>query len=375
MPLGTGSSFGSPLCRSLDAGHDVLKQYMRLLLIGLAATLAVVPTPTAWVEIVYSRQLYLVSQNLLTPISSLTGIALFDVLLATGAVGLPWWWGRALRRAAPGGRWRVAGQMSLNTIALAAGAYLVFLLVWGLNYRREPLTAKLDYEPQRVSSQALTALAYEAVGRLNVLHPRAHAQPWPDLGELPARLGPAFEEVQHDLGARRTAVTGLPKPTLLTPYFARAGVDGMINPFSLEVLVNASVLSFERPFVVAHEWAHLAGYANESEASFVGWLTCLSGDAASQYSAWVFLFPHLLRHLGPEQQTELWQEMDAGPTADFRAVSARASQTVPVVRNNANRVYDRYLRANRVDEGIASYGAVVDLVLGSTIGEAALAND
>ena len=348
---------------------------MRLLLIGLAAILAVVPTPTAWVEAVYSRQAYLVSQNLLTPISSLTGIAVFDVLLAVAVVGLPWWWGRALWRAAPGSRWRAVGQMILNTCALGAGAYLVFLLVWGLNYRREPLTTKLDYEPQRVSSQALTTLAHGAVARLNALHPGAHVQPWPELGELPARLGPAFVEVQQDLGARRTAVTALPKPTLLTPYFSRAGVDGMINPFSLEVLVNATVLSFERPFVVAHEWAHLAGYANESEASFVGWLTCLSGDTASQYSAWVFLFPHLLRHLGPDQQTQLWQEMDAGPTADFRAVYERASQAVPIVRNNANRVYDRYLRANGVDEGIASYGAVVDLVLGSTIGAAAVADD
>ena len=347
---------------------------MRLLLIGLAATLAVVPTPTAWVEAVYSRQVYLVSQNLLTPISSLTGIAVFDVFFVAVVVGLPWWWVRALRRAPPGGRWRAVGRMGLNTVSLAAGSYLVFLLVWGLNYRREPLTTKLDYEPQRVSSQALSVLAEEAVGRLNALHLWAHARPWPDFVELPARLGPAFEQVQKDLGARRTAVTGLPKPTLLTPYFKRAGVDGMINPFSLEVLVNSTVLTFERPFVVAHEWAHLAGYANESEASFVGWLTCLSGDAASRYSAWVFLFPHLVRHLGPDRQTQLWEEMDAGPTADFRAVSERASQTVPVVRINANRVYDRYLRANRVDEGIASYGAVVDLVLGSTIGEGAVAD-
>jgi hypothetical protein len=374
MPSGIDSSYGRILFRSFGAGYDLLKRYMRLLLIGLAVTLAVVPTPTTWIEAVYSREAYLVFQNLLTPISNLTGIALFDVLLVAAAVGLLWWWGRVLWYVAAGGRWRAVWQISFNTIALAAGVYLVFLLVWGLNYRREPLTTKLDYEPQRVSSKALTVLAHEAVERLNSLHLRTHAQPWPDFGELPVRLGLAFEQIQQDLGARRTAVTGLPKQTLLTPYFKRAGVDGMINPFSLEVLVNSTVLTFERPFVVAHEWAHLAGYANESEANFVGWLTCLSGDAASRYSAWVFLFPHLLRHLDPDQQAQLWEEMDMGPMTDFRAVSERISQTVPIVRINANRVYDRYLRANRVDEGIASYGAVVDLVLGSTIGEAALAD-
>ena len=348
---------------------------MRLLLIGLAATLAVVPLPQAWVEAVYSRSVYLSLQNLLTPISSLIPIAFFDLLLVVSVVGLPWWWVRRLRAAGSDTRWRTVWQMSLNTITLTAAAYLVFLVVWGFNYRREPLTAKLDYEPQRVNSESLTVLAHEAVERLNGLHSEAHAQTWRELEELPTDLGPAFTRVQQDLGVRRTAVTGLPKPTLLTPYFRRAGVDGMISPFSLEVLVNATVLPFERPFVVAHEWAHLAGYANESEASFVGWLTCLSGDAAARYSGWVFLFPHLLRHVGAEQQEGLWRELEAGPTDDFRAVFERASQAVPVVRNNANRVYDRYLRANRVDGGIASYGAVVNLVLGSTLGEAALADD
>ena len=62
--------------------------------------------------------------------------------------------------------------------------------------------------------------------------------------------------------------------------------------------------------------------------------------------------------------------MDEGPLADLRAVSERVSAVVPVVQQNANRVYDRYLRANRVEAGIGSYGLVVDLVLGSRLGQA-----
>ena len=82
---------------------------MRLLLIGLAATLAVVPTPSAWVEAVYSRQAYLVSQNLLTPISSLTSIALFDVVFAAAVVRIALVVGarpaaRGTRRSMAGGR-------------------------------------------------------------------------------------------------------------------------------------------------------------------------------------------------------------------------------------------------------------------------------
>lgn len=343
---------------------------MRLPVILLAVGLAVVPTPAGWVESLYSRQVYLLSQNLVTPLSSLTGFALFDVFLLAVVVGFLGWWVLTWRRFGPGRRWRAAGHIAFDTVAALSAVYLVFLMVWGFNYRREPLTTKLDFDQRRVTSEALTELATTAVANLNELYADAHREPWSDLDGLPGRMGPAFAAVQSELGAHRTAVAGLPKPTLLTPYFRRAGIDGMINPFSLEVLINSAVLEFERPFVVAHEWAHLAGYADESEASFVGWLTCLRGDAASRYSGWLFLTPHLIGHLDPDSRPEIWESMDEGPLADLRAVSERVSAVVPVVRKNANRVYDRYLKANRVAAGIGSYGLVVDLVLGSRLGQA-----
>jgi hypothetical protein len=43
----------------------------------------------------------------------------------------------------------------------------------------------------------------------------------------------------------------------------------MTDPFFLETLVASDVLPFERPFLVAHEWSHLAGIADEGEANFV----------------------------------------------------------------------------------------------------------
>ena len=238
--------------------------------------------------------------------------------------------------------------------------------MWGFNYRREPLAAKLGHEAHRVTAQALRELGVETADRLNALYPAAAPVGWPELDALPARLGPAFEVVQRQLGGGRTAVAVAPKATLLAPYFRWAGIDGMVSPFTLEILVNDAVLPFERPYIVAHEWAHLAGYAAESEASFVGWLTCLAGDDASRYSAWLYLLPRVVRHLDEQSRAQVWGRLAAGPTADLRAVALRLRAAVPLVQRNANRVYDRYLRANRVESGIASYGEVVDLVLGTT---------
>ena len=339
--------------------------YMALGVVAAAAVVALVPTPAAWVERLYSRQLYLVAQRIVTSASSLVGFSLLDPLVVLGIGGLGWWWWRALRHPTEGRRVRAVGRMMLNTAAVAALLYLAFVVAWGLNYRREPLTAKLDYEPDRISSTALAEFTVESVGHVNTLYAAADRGAWPAFDDLPRRFAPAFVEVQRRLGATRTAIVGRPKTTLLSAYFRRAGIDGMMNPFSLEVLVNHTVLPYERPFLVAHEWAHLAGYANEAEASFVGFLVCLAGDAQSRYSAWLFLVPQLVRHLPDDERADAYAALDDGPRRHLREIAARLSRAVPLVRRNASRVYDRFLRANRVDDGIASYGLVVDLVLGT----------
>jgi len=86
------------------------------------------------------------------------------------------------------------------------------------------------------------------------------------------------------LSDARQVEPGRLKHSLLGPYFRWTGVDGMVNPFGLEVIANPDLLPFERPMTIAHEWGHLAGLANEGEANLAGWLTCMRGSIADQYS-------------------------------------------------------------------------------------------
>jgi hypothetical protein len=151
---------------------------------------------------------------------------------------------------------------------------------------------------------------------------------------------------------------------MLGPYFRWTSVDGMINPFGLEVLINPDLLPFERPFVAAHEWAHLAGYADESEASFVGWLTCLRADAAAQYSGWLALYWQVNGEVNQAERAAIGNTLAAGPRADMAAVVERIRRSEqPWLRDAGWRVYDQYLKANRVEEGIRSYGTVLTLIL------------
>jgi hypothetical protein len=58
---------------------------------------------------------------------------------------------------------------------------------------------------------------------------------------------------------------------------------------------------------------------------------------------------------------------DAGPREDLQAIRERYERATPLVRDAARDVYDSYLKANRVEEGLASYDAVVRLMLGTDL--------
>jgi hypothetical protein len=335
---------------------------MRLLraavvLAAIAAGLA--PLPADRVERLYSQRFYLDLQAVVTRASSATAVAWLDVavalLLALATLSVA----RRRRRAG----WRAAGGY-LARLALVGGAviYLWFLAAWGLNYRRVPLEQRLAYDPSRISRDGALALARMSVAEVNALAVASSRTE----GDLDA-LARSLAEVERMLGAPRAARTAAPKRSLLAWYFRTAAIDGMTDPFFLEIIVNPDLLPFERPFTLAHEWAHLAGYADEAEANFVAWLACVRGPDEARYSGWLTAYEQLAGVLPPEDRRALRASLGPAVAADLGAVRARLARSSPRVSTAARNVYDGYLRANRVDEGIASYGAVVRLMLGSTL--------
>ena len=249
--------------------------------------------------------------------------------------------------------------------------YLWFLAAWGLNYQRQPLREQLDFRDDRITHAALRELAERTVDSLNALHVDAHQAGWPDLAATPAALAPSFVRAQRDLALPWTAHAGRPKRTLFNFYFTRVSIDGMTGPFFLETLTNETLLPFERAATIAHEWSHLAGYADESEANFVGWLVCMRGSAPTQYSGWLSLYGTVegalaaIRSRGDDSA-----RLDDGPRADLRAISDRVRRyAVPAASRAGYALYDRFLKANRVEAGVRSYGEVLRLLLGTRFKE------
>jgi hypothetical protein len=335
---------------------------------AVATIVAVVPLPAGWVETWYSGAAYLALQRRLTSWSNAIPIAVTDLLLAAlgvaAAAGLRRW----IRVSKSPGRWRALPRVALGVATIASAVYLLFMATWGLNYRREPLRMRLDFDAARVTPGAVAEFTSGVVERVNALHGRAHAEAWPDWESLPVTLGPSFLRVQRELADVEPAVPGLPKRSVLTFYFERAGVSGMTDPFALEVVVDRSQLPFERPFVAAHEWAHLAGYAGEEEANFIGWLVCLQGPTGAQYSGNLALLLSLLGAMPAAERQAFVDAIAPGPRRDIQAIQNRSARIWRWLQRPAWWVYDRYLRANRVESGIRSYGAALSLIVGTRFG-------
>jgi hypothetical protein len=355
--------------RKQSSGRRV---WLPLLLIAIALGLWFMPIAPDQIERDYSTSVYLAIQRAMTPSSNAVPVALFDVMLGIAVLALIVRIVMRVRqvRQTPRGRpWRRTGRalswIALDVSAAAAVLAIWFSLAWGGNYRRMPLRERLDFDRARVTREAALEMTRTSVRELNRLHPIAHARPWPALETLPATLGGAFADVQHVIGQPALAVAGRPKSTVMQAWFRWAAIDGMTDPFFLETLVNTDALPIERPFIVTHEWSHLAGFAHEAEANFLAWVICQRADTQAQYSAWLSLYFHLAGGLVAEDRRAIDAELQDGPRRDMNAIIARYQRSAPRARVVAWQIYDRYLKANRVSEGIASYDAVVTLILGT----------
>jgi hypothetical protein len=330
------------------------------LLLACAITLALVPLPAYWIERVYSLGVYPAIQSRLTPLTNLVPVALLDVAAALLIVGLAW---RFVSRWRNGGFARALTSALGSALITAAVIYLTFLLLWGFNYQRIPLEEKIAFDSARITTDAARELAASTAVHLNALHAAAHQRNAPREDVLAQAFVSARERVGHTLDV----VPGRPKRSLLQRYFRWTAIDGMTVPWFLEIIVNPDVLPVERPFVVAHEWAHLAGFADEDEANYVAWLTCLNGDELLHYSGWLAIYGHAVNGLSRADRRAIGETLAEGPRRDFADIVKRLQQSPPTVRTAARESYDAYLRANRVEGGIESYDRVVRLILGGGI--------
>jgi hypothetical protein len=342
-----------------------LKGLTQLTLIAVAMLVAFEPPGAFTVERYYSRWLYPIIQANLTALSNRAPVALFDVAIVVLSLILIGIWIWSIRLARRKQMIRSLWRGLVATLTLLAFVYLWFLAAWGLNYARPPLESQIAFDPSRINPEAVRALAEHSIAQANRLYDRAHAAGFPAIEAAPQPLIAALHAVEKDLGRPRPTVVAMPKWSILTPFYRASGVSGQLGPFFLETLLNPDLTGPERLAVLGHEWAHLSGFAPESDASFVGLLAAMRAGPAGEYSAWLDLVSEASSQLQPVTQRLVLQQLGPGPRQDQNEIRERLRKLVRPVEQAAWASYDQMLRSQGVEEGVQSYSRVIELLIGT----------
>jgi hypothetical protein len=331
-----------------------------LALIAAAVIAQIVPLPRAWIETGYANGIYAGLARTFVPAANALPFTLGDALVVAALIGLIAFWVTGWRSG--GSAPLRLGRLLLGTAAGAALIVIWFDAAWALNYRRVPVAGRVAFDPARLTTANVTAFSRTIVSELNATAPLAHADPESE-AQLRDRLAAAFGPVARRLGDRYDVIVSRPKRTVFDWWFEAAGIGGSWVPFSYETVLNADLLDFERPFAIAHEWGHVAGFGAESDANYIGALTTLrSADPLIRYSGlfWAYGFlPEADRTRFPVSRL-VRADVVAARRRFLRGYNAQlfALQWS---------LYDRYLRANRVAAGVASYSLFVQLLVGTPL--------
>ncbi len=260
----------------------------------------------------------------------------------------------------------------ISWTATAAILYFVFVSAWSLNYHRMPLATTLGYESQRSSTDELVELCEELVERANILRagldedaegvlkiPYGKDDTLKEVTKVYKRLGQEYEVFAGKYSA--------PKPIYLSEQLCYTEITGIFIPFTMEANVNVAILHPLLPSTACHEAAHQRGFAREDEANFIAYLACKEGgDAYFEYSGTLLALIHSMNALfsdDPDRFSIVHQKYSDDLMDDLTAHRLFWQQYQGPVAEKSTEVNNAYLKHNKQDDGVKSYGRMVDLLL------------
>ena len=160
------------------------------------------------------------------------------------------------------------------------------------------------------------------------------------------------------------------KPMMFQSLYSKTGVSGYFGPFFNEIHVNDYSLDFTYPFTLAHEMAHQFGVGPESEANLYAFVTCASsGDPRVRYSAYASTLGYVLNdayRFLPDEYESIYHSVRPEILEDLK----RNREHWLAARDEAlssaqDKMYDAYLKTNKVSSGQENYSEVVALLVSS----------
>lgn len=263
----------------------------------------------------------------------------------------------------------------LSALFLTAGVlFLIYTVNCGINYNRTSFSERSGIQTRAYSAEDLKAACKRLTEDVNTY---ASQVPRDD-----ARV------MRLDGTEKREAVTAIkrlgdtypefagyypkPKGFLCSYTLSIQNLTGIYLPFTVEANYNTDMTDYNIPFTACHELSHLRGFMQEEEANFIAYLACMESRTPEfRYSgsllAWIYC-TNALQRADYEAYREIREGLSEEAEADLKANHVFWARYDGKTAEVANMVNDTYLKANGQEDGVQSYGRMVDLLV-SYLGE------
>lgn len=350
--------------------HSIFKKPGWIIVIGLVIIIQLISINPQWVEKYYSYGIYPPISIVQRFLFGWIPFSIGDILYAVVVVYLLY---KIIRVVSRFRKSKIRKEIIWNgvrkIIYVALWVFVIFYGLWGLNYSRAGIAAQLHLKEQQYNIEDLDTLVH-------ILHDK--------LNDNAAQLTPAMRDsfkTKRNLfdnaiplyqnGAKHYPFLSYKvrsvKPSLFSYLGNYLGFQGYYNPFTGEAQVNTTIPQSETPFVLTHEMAHQLGYAKESEANFVAFLTCrLHPSVNFKYSVYFDMYHYSI--------SRLWYTDSVKANVYDSTLHPQVKRDEAVYRSFYKKyrnpiepyisaAYGYFLKANNQPKGRESYGEVVNWLI------------
>ena len=258
----------------------------------------------------------------------------------------------------------------LRTIQIASGSmWLVFMLGCGINYNRSTFAEEYKLDLSGGTKEELYYLTQIMVERVNALADSVTRD-----ADGVMQLEPDYKDqaitAMRSLGDEYEVLQGFypqPKAVFFSEFLSHEHICGIHSPYTSEAQYNRLITPYNIPHTICHELSHLKGYMREDEANFVGYLACVTSDDASfRYSGYCLGYIYISNALYTvdydhwDEQRLLLCDAVSKDLSENSIYWSRYQTKLAEIKQTVN---DNYLKFNHQEDGVKSYGRVVDLLL------------
>ncbi len=258
----------------------------------------------------------------------------------------------------------------VNVLCVVSIIFFSFMILCGTNYYRYDFEKYCDFEVRNYTDEELYNMCTYLAKQVNISKSEMK-QVDEGFYDIADKCKDAMKNLAKMYPVLKYS-SGSAKQVLLSKYMSYGGIVGIYIPFTVEANVNTDVLDYNRPVDTCHELAHMRGFMKEDEANYIAYLACINeGSAEFAYSGYMLALIHstnqlykydiekyysVMEMLSDDVKGELVTEREYWDEIKESEVAKKADEVMTSVNNS-------YLELNGQENGVKSYGMMVNLLL------------